>query len=835
MDRLLNVQTLLSLGYVASMIFTAHLSSLYLLPSTCSRKTRFIFLWLAFDCICHLTLEASFLYLSVQSRTVNASSSFFGYLWQEYAAADARWATADPTLVSMEWITVSLAGPLAGWCAWLMAKGEATYHYWVVVLSAAELYGGWMTFAPEWLTGSKGLKTDDWLLLWVYLIIMNLVWVVIPAYLMVDSYLYMAPSLRLSTVVDTTVAPKITPKPTKATTTKTSNLAPQPSSITTTIISTRGLSASAYLLLLTAIFLYIMPNASAALSTVVPKYDPQGTTTVFPAIRNESLLTSLGRTIQPLLIPLFLISFSLVVGAIQVVDKALRRVRKTNRIRRRKLLSELNIDEKTSTRRTMIGFFHPYCNAGGGGERVLYQAICFHLDFDPNCIIVIYTGDYPTTSKEDILAKASSRFGIDLDADRIVLVGLKRRWMVEDESWKSFTLLGQSYGSIWLGFEALASLIPDVFIDTMGYAFTYPVVRILDRKVPIGAYVHYPTISMDMLDRVVKRKVGHTNDEGTAKSAVRSNVKVVYYRIFAKLYTWALKRADVVVGNGSWTANHLTRLLGESRNGENGIKVVYPPCDTKELIQIPLENRNASKTIVSLAQFRPEKEHVEQLYILKSLLTILETSPSSPSSSPSDNTTTVQAEDKEKVKLILMGSCRNVQDEKRIEMLRILSKQLGLDDHVEFLINANFTEILERLKNASIGISTMKDEHFGINVVEFMAAGLITVSHKSAGPWLDIAYPSENHPIGLNMNHDENQEVQIQSTGYHAQSTQEFASILSSILNQQRTNPKKILQIRSAARQRAHSTFATNAFIKSWQIHLWSKLIPKSSCFKSET
>ena len=39
--------------------------------------------------------------------------------------------------------------------------------------------------------------------------------------------------------------------------------------------------------------------------------------------------------------------------------------------------------------------------------------------------------------------------------------------------------------------------------DTMGYAFTFPVVVWLTRaSVPIGAYVHYPTISTDMLARV---------------------------------------------------------------------------------------------------------------------------------------------------------------------------------------------------------------------------------------------------------------------------------------------------------------------------------------------
>jgi alpha-1,2-mannosyltransferase len=32
----------------------------------------------------------------------------------------------------------------------------------------------------------------------------------------------------------------------------------------------------------------------------------------------------------------------------------------------------------------------------------------------------------------------------------------------------------------------------------------------------------------------------------------------------------------------------------------------------------------------------------------------------------------------------------------------------------------------------------MKEEHFGISIVEMMSAGLITIAHDSAGPKMDI-------------------------------------------------------------------------------------------------
>ena len=65
---------------------------------------------------------------------------------REYAAADARWGTADPTVVSLELLTVFGAGPLAALIVYLIVKRDPARHYWIVVLSTAELYGGYVFF-----------------------------------------------------------------------------------------------------------------------------------------------------------------------------------------------------------------------------------------------------------------------------------------------------------------------------------------------------------------------------------------------------------------------------------------------------------------------------------------------------------------------------------------------------------------------------------------------------------------------------------------------------------------------------------------------------------------
>ncbi len=60
----------------------------------------------------------------------------------------------------------------------------------------------------------------------------------------------------------------------------------------------------------------------------------------------------------------------------------------------------------------------------------------------------------------------------------------------------------------------------------MGYAFTFHVVRWLG-NVPIGAYVHYPTIRSGMLERVKLREHGHTNSNAISSSVALSRAKLM--------------------------------------------------------------------------------------------------------------------------------------------------------------------------------------------------------------------------------------------------------------------------------------------------------------------
>lgn len=100
-----------------------------------------------------------------------------------------------------------------------------------------------------------------------------------------------------------------------------------------------------------------------------------------------------------------------------------------------------------------------------------------------------------------------------------------------------FSLLVESFGTMQLAYVGLSRLTPHVFFDTTGCAFTYVVARILFACQHVVAYVHYPTISTDMLNLVFeRRRSAYNHSDDISSSRIRTAIKLVYYTIFAVLY-----------------------------------------------------------------------------------------------------------------------------------------------------------------------------------------------------------------------------------------------------------------------------------------------------------
>lgn len=380
----------------------------------------------------------------------------------------------------------------------------------------------------------------------------------------------------------------------------------------------------------------------------------------------------------------------------------------------------------TSKRPFVVGFFHPYCNAGGGGERVLWHAVDALQKRYEFVEVLVYTGDVGA-SAEDILSGVEERFGIRL-VSQVHFVFLRRRKWVEAHRWPRFTILGQTLGSVWLGLEALFSFVPHVYIDSMGYAFTLPLFRWLGGS-RTASYVHYPIVSTDMMTAVETSLPALSSSPGVAHSKWLRRAKVLYYRLFAWAYGIAGRRNSVVMVNSSWTYGHIKKLWRPK-----ALSIVYPPCDTKTFLGLHTTAKgrpNGEMRIVSVGQFRPEKRHEMQLRILALLKH------------------QVLSANWKKLKLVFVGGCRHDDDRSRVQQLRQLAKQLKVSDRVEFKLNISFAELKEELAQASVGLHTMWNEHFGIAVVELMAAGAVVVADNSGGPQMDIVKEWRGHPVGF--------------------------------------------------------------------------------------
>lgn len=173
---LISATTVWSLFATVVILAAGYISSRQLLPTSASNKTRFLFIWHATDALIHFVLEGGYLwncffsssslaatgltgseylprdvfFLGDQEHVYGASygTSPMSALWREYARADKRWGGTDLTVISLELLTVFIAGPLAVWVCYCIKNKRSEATFWMIVLATGELYGGWMTFVP---------------------------------------------------------------------------------------------------------------------------------------------------------------------------------------------------------------------------------------------------------------------------------------------------------------------------------------------------------------------------------------------------------------------------------------------------------------------------------------------------------------------------------------------------------------------------------------------------------------------------------------------------------------------------------------------------------------
>jgi len=251
-----------------------------------------------------------------------------------------------------------------------------------------------------------------------------------------------------------------------------------------------------------------------------------------------------------------------------------------------------------------------------------------------------------------------------------------------------------------------------VFIDNELYR---PILRMKERiNFKILEYIHFPFHALKILKGETPREYIETFKQYTADARIyhekyEKGLWKLYFKTWLKIHNKIAREnpfeaADVVMAN----SHYIAKLIKILWNGE--AKVLHPPVkvnDFKSRTNKGFDERN--NAIVMIGRISPEKR-IEDVI---DAIAITETKP---------------------VLRVIGGMIPSALYYKSRLMRRSLEKGV----RIEFYINVSRQDLINIATSSKLFVHATKGEHFGIAVVEGMAAGCPVIVHKSGGPYEDI-------------------------------------------------------------------------------------------------
>lgn len=331
----------------------------------------------------------------------------------------------------------------------------------------------------------------------------------------------------------------------------------------------------------------------------------------------------------------------------------------------------------------------------GGGELVNAYAVKTLLDAGHDVVVV-------STSRFD-KGRYGEWFGIDLgDAKMYALLP------------KPLPLFG-IYQRLLFHMplrKAIEKENPDVvFVDNELYK---PVLKLKDAKgFRLLEYIHFPfhvfLFEGNVPEGYREAFERYASDARLYHKKYEDGLWKLYFRLWLRLYKVLVRdnpfeATDVVMTNSKYIANLIKTLWG------GDAVVLYPPVKVRDFEASggkPFEGRDDA--VVMVGRITPEKGYEQ---VIKAV-----------------------ARTKSKPILRIIGGLipSNIPYKERIEKL---AKDEGV--RLELYVNIPRGDLVRLVTSSKVFVHATVGEHFGIAVVEGMAAGCPVIVHRSGGPYEDI-------------------------------------------------------------------------------------------------
>ena len=230
----------------------------------------------------------------------------------------------------------------------------------------------------------------------------------------------------------------------------------------------------------------------------------------------------------------------------------------------------------------------------------------------------------------------------------------------------------------------------DVVINTHGDALPYRI----SGNVPYLLYLHFPTFLMNS-------RSGYGSNKYT-----RSFFWRVYFKPYSvishSLAVRAIARSNFVLTNSQFSREAIREAFPTLQ-----ANILYPPVDTERFSSAynqPFRSRESKVLVVS--RFSPEKRLENAIKIAQIL--------------------------GGKIKFELVGSLAPA-NRPYFKKLKEMIENLGLTQIVNLTPNVTNQELVNTMSKSILYLHTMVGEHFGVSIVEAMAAGLVPIVPSYGG------------------------------------------------------------------------------------------------------